>query len=84
MNYEKALFKMLPKIEIPDGKLHLTLTFGFSSKGSDLDNPAKPFIDILQKVYLFNDNRIYYLEVYKIDVQKGEEFISFSLDTCKL
>lgn len=78
--YEQDLFLLLPKIKIPKGKLHLTISFGFSSKGSDVDNPVKPFVDVLQKAYGFNDNQIYYLEVIKIDVEKKEEFIAFSIE----
>jgi len=69
---------MLPKkIDIPEGKLKLVLEFGVSSKLADWDNPIKPFQDILQKKYGFNDNRVYEAIVKKVDVKKGEEFISF-------
>jgi hypothetical protein len=40
----------------------------------------KPFIDVLQKHYGFNDNRIYYLEVTKVKTDKGKEYISFKLN----
>lgn len=79
--YEKALLIILPKrIDIPDGKLRLELEFGVSSKLSDWDNPIKPFQDILQKKYGFNDNRVYEANVKKVDVKKGEEFISFNFE----
>ena len=64
---------------VPEGKLKLELTFGFSSKASDIDNPVKPFQDILQKKYDFDDKMIYTLIVHKEIVPKGEEFISFTL-----
>ena len=48
---------------------------------SDVDNGAKPFIDILQKKYGFNDNQIYELHLYKEIVDKGNEFIDFSIQT---
>lgn len=78
-DYENSVFLLLPKIEVPKGKLELTLRFGFSNKLSDIDNPVKPVLDILQKAYGFNDNRIYRLTVEKIDVKKGKEYIEFSL-----
>ena len=78
-SYEQELFYLLPKLKIPEGKLRLKLLFGLSSKAGDLDNPVKPFIDILQKKYLFNDKKIYKLEIEKIDVKKGKEFISFEI-----
>lgn len=78
-NYEQELFYILPKIKIPKGKLQIKLIFGFTRKVSDIDNPVKPFIDVLQKRYTFNDRNIYRLEVEKKEVKKGEEFISFEL-----
>lgn len=77
--YEKALNLMLPKIEVPEGKLKLTLRFGFSSVASDWDNPIKPFQDILQKKYGFNDKNIHHAVVSKELVPKGQEFIEFEL-----
>lgn len=80
-NYEQELFLLLPKIKIPKGKLKLFLEFGFSSKASDIDNGVKPFVDILQKKYGFNDKAIYEINLVKTDVPKGEEYIKFELST---
>jgi len=33
----------------PEGNLNLTIKYGLSSVTSDIDNPTKPFLDILQK-----------------------------------
>jgi Holliday junction resolvase RusA-like endonuclease len=79
--FERATLLMLPATyKVPDGeKLEIFLEFGFSSCGSDWDNPIKPFIDILQKKYGFNDNRIYQGIVRKVVVGKGEEFIRFDI-----
>lgn len=80
--YESDLYFLLPsRIEIPKGKLHLILKFGFSSKNADIDNPVKLFQDILQKKYSFNDKMIYKLSVEKIDVEKGNEFIEFKIES---
>jgi len=80
--FERDLLLMLPrKIEIPDGALHLSLMFGFSSKRADIDNPIKLVTDVLQKKYGFNDNRIYKLDVEKTDVAKGHEFIGFAISS---
>ena len=70
---------MLPKVTIPDGKLSIFITWGFSSAGSDIDNPCKPFLDVLQKKYNFNDSRIYHLELNREQVKKGEEYINFNV-----
>ncbi len=79
--FERVTLLMLPATyKVPDGKkLEIFLEFGFSSCGSDWDNPIKPFTDILQKKYRFNDNRIYKGTVLKTPVKKGEEFIKFEL-----
>jgi Holliday junction resolvase RusA-like endonuclease len=81
--YEKDCFTILPKITVPDGKLKAYLVFGFSSTLSDADNPVKCFVDILQKKYGFNDNKIYEYSIKKVDVKKGEEFIEFSIVSCE-
>ncbi len=78
-NYEKELSALIPKFKAPDGELYLKVQFGFSSKSSDIDNPLKPFIDILQKKTLFNDKMIRKLAVSTTYTKKGAEFIRFKL-----
>ncbi len=80
-SYECAVLAMLPgDIDIPEtGKLEIFLEFGVSSKGFDWDNAIKPFVDLLQRKYQFNDNRIYQALVKKTIVKKGDEFILFSI-----
>lgn len=78
--YESELMYLLPDIKVPKvGKLALWLEFGVSSSNSDWDNPIKPFVDILQDKYDFNDNRICMADVMKIKVKKGEEYIKFDI-----
>jgi len=77
--YEKALAYVLPKIDIPEGNLKIEIIFGFSSKGSDWDNPIKPFQDVTCKKYGVNDNRIYEANIKKEIVKKGEEYIKFKI-----
>ena len=77
--YELIVKNLLPNIELPKGHLHLDIVFGVSSKLADIDNPLKPFIDILQKKYLFNDRDIFKLTVEKEFVNKGKEFIDFEI-----
>jgi len=77
-DYEAALLLMLPRLSIPKGKLSLSITVAFSNANSDCDNILKPLIDILQKKYGFNDNRIYRLTIDKLICKKGAEYISFS------
>lgn len=76
-DYEQEWFYSIPKIKIPEGKLAMRIIWGFSSKASDIDNPTKPLLDILQKKWGFDDKMIYKLEIEKVDVKKGEEFVEF-------
>lgn len=79
-DYDKELMFTLPKLTIsPNRKLSLYIKFGFSNKGSDIDNCVKVFLDCLQKKYGFNDNKIYKLLLEKEDVKKGEEFIEWEI-----
>jgi Holliday junction resolvase RusA-like endonuclease len=61
----------------------LNIVFGFSSPLADIDNGLKPFIDILQKRYEFNDKDIVELNVKKEKAVKGGEFILFEILTIK-
>ena len=82
-SYEKHLLLLLKPLEVPKGQLKLNITFGLSSKLSDIDNPLKAFIDILQKKYLFNDRDIFELNIKKDLVPKGYEYIDFKITPYK-
>ncbi len=77
--YEVAMLYSLPHDKIPEGKLRIDITYGFSNVNSDIDNPTKMFLDILQKRYNFNDSRIYELNLKKEIVKKGDEFIKYDI-----
>lgn len=79
-DYERDLFYLLPKLQVPEGELKVTVTFGVSSSLSDIDNPIKPFLDILQKKYNFNDKNIFELHVRKTKTLKGMEYIKFKIE----
>ena len=51
--YEKELLYLLPTFKVPNGAIYINIVFGFSSKLKDIDNPLKPFLDILQIKYKF-------------------------------
>ena len=78
--YEVNVSRQLPDIEIPEGKLQLRMNVYYSNTRADIDNCLKPFIDILQARYGFNDCRIYKIEVEKYVVAKGEERMEFTLE----
>lgn len=75
--FERELFYILPDITIPEGKLELSITVGISSGNADIDNIAKPAIDVMQKRYDFNDKRIHRLVLEKQIVKKGDEYFTF-------
>lgn len=77
--YEQELWYLLPNQNIPKGKLDLEIDVAYSYKGSDIDNFLKPFLDVLQKKYIFNDSLIYRLNVEKKIVKKGQEYIDFKI-----
>lgn len=77
--YELDLSLLLPAMEIPKENLCVNIVFGFSSSLSDVDNCVKPFLDILQKKYHFNDKQIFELHVIKTLVPKGKEHVTFSI-----
>jgi len=79
--YEEELLWLLPKVKIPEGKLKIVIEVGFKNKLSDVDNIAKPLIDILQKKYGFNDREVYKLEMEKKIVKK--EYIKFNIGKWK-
>lgn len=78
--YERDLLLMLPKAKAEFSDiLRIELFFGFSSAGSDIDNPVKPILDILQKKYKWNDNQIFEMNLRKCKVEKGKEFIHIGI-----
>jgi Holliday junction resolvase RusA-like endonuclease len=77
-SYEHDMLLMLPNIQITDFR-KLKITYGFSNKASDIDNPTKMVLDILQKKYGINDRDIEYLVLHKTIVKKGKEFIEIWL-----
>ncbi len=77
--YETDVLFLLPKIKMPRSPLEITFELGMSNSLSDIDNPIKPFTDILQKKYSFNDKDIYRMVIEKKQVEKGKEYIFFSI-----
>ena len=77
--YEKDLLLMLPNIKLKIQRVSIDIIFGFSNSLCDIDNPLKPFLDILQKKYNINDRDIYQLNVQKEVITKGNEFIKYKI-----
>ena len=75
--YTGNIVDILPPCDIPEGELDLKINVFYSNRAADIDNCLKPFIDILQFHYGFNDNKIYHLDVTKLIVPKGQEKLEF-------
>ena len=70
--YEMNCIYLLPKIHIGEPPYMLWLEFGFSNMASDIDNPVKPFLDILQKKYRFNDKDITEIHLKKVKTKNQD------------
>lgn len=82
LKYQTDMLFLLPNdLVIPEGPLSVSYEFGFSSRASDIDNPVKPFQDILQKRYKFDDKLIFEMHVKKTKVPKGKEYVKFQIKT---
>lgn len=77
--YTRVLLACLPDIDLPDPPYFLKIEVGLSSMAGDADNPVKPFQDIIQQRYGFNDNKIGLVASRRIKTKKKEEFIRFEL-----
>ena len=77
--YETDLLYLLPTFRLDKPPYKVELIFGLSNSLADIDNPIKPFLDILQKKYRFNDKHIEELHVFKTPQDKGKECISFKI-----
>jgi len=77
--YFLNLFHLLPKnVDIPNKKnIKLRIVFGYSNVLTDIDNGLKPFIDVLQSKYEFNDRYIFELSVKKEITPRTKEFVTF-------
>ena len=78
-SYEQEVLCLLKPLKVSDKPLELSIKCGLSSRNADVDNVLKPFIDILQKKYVFNDKNIFKITIEKEIVKKGFEFIDFNL-----
>ena len=57
-------------------QVSFTVNAGLSNRGADIDNVIKPILDTYQGIFeKFNDNKVYYVELHKEIVSKGEEFL---------
>jgi len=77
--YEQEVLLRLPKLDLPEPPFTLMFEFGFSNSRADYDNPVKPYQDILQRAYGFDDKLIQQGIQRKVLVSKGEEYVKFRI-----
>lgn len=77
--YTTECLLKLPDIVLPEPPYEVHYVFGLSTSLADWDNPIKPFQDILQKRYGFNDKDIFRAVVEKVKTHKGAEFVYFDI-----
>ncbi len=78
--YEHDVLFLLPNhLQLPEPPFQIHLQFGVSTQSADWDNPIKPFQDILQKKYAFNDKQVRRAIVDIEVVPKGKEYIGFKI-----
>ena len=77
--YQRDVLLLLKPMQTPIDKIYLKVKIGLSSKNADIDNILKPFIDILQIKYNFNDKNIFKITIEKEIVKKKAEYIDFEL-----
>ena len=78
--YERDVLFQLNPGSPPAPPYRIDIEFGFTSTLSDIDNPVKCFVDILQKKYGINDKDVYEMNLKKTIVKKG--YVKFSI--CQL
>lgn len=72
---------LLPKLKLGLPPYSVSFVFGFSNPASDVDNPIKGLLDIMQRKYRFDDKDVAELHVYKAITGKGSEYFSFSIES---
>lgn len=78
LDYQNELRDEIRGVEWPFGndQVEFYIVAGLSNRGADLDNILKPLFDTYQGIFEeFNDNKVYYVELYKTIVPKGREFL---------
>lgn len=63
-----------------DSQVSFDVKVGLSNRQADLDNIIKPCLDTYQSMYDdFNDNKVYYVQLEKFIVKKGEEYLDVTI-----
>ena len=83
-NFKRVVSLFLNRIRAPqppDTHLFAHYRWGQSNFGADVDNPTKPFQDVLFSHWNTKDHRVVFMLLEKVKVAKGQEFIEFHVDS---
>ena len=78
IDYQYHLREELRGVEWPFGsdQIEFYIVVGFSNRAAALDNVIKPLFDTYQGIFEeFNDNKVYYAELLKTIVPRGQEYL---------
>jgi Holliday junction resolvase RusA-like endonuclease len=83
--FEELMALELFEYKIPDNRnvaemrFKLDICWGFATSLSDVDNPIKTLLDVLQRWFGFDDKQIMNISATKKVVGRGKEYIGFTL-----
>jgi len=72
-------YEVPPHRDIKNMRFKLEIHWGFATSLSDVDNPIKTLLDVLQRWFKFDDKQIMNISASKTVVGKGQEYIDFTL-----
>ena len=74
--------RIRPPKPAPDASLFAHYVWGFSNSQSDVDNPVKPFQDVLFDTWKMKakDHQVQFMIIEKATAKKGQEYIGFHVD----
>ena len=78
----RLLRRIRPQKPAPDAPVFAHYVWGFSNSQSDIDNPTKPFQDVLFDAWEMKskDHQVQFMIIEKAKTKKGQEFIGFHVD----
>ena len=78
----RLIRRIRPQKPATDAPVFAHYVWGFSNSQSDIDNPVKPFQDVLFDTWQMKskDHQVQFMIVEKTKTKKGQEFIGFHVD----
>ena len=78
----RLLQRIRPPKPATDAPVFAHYVWGFSNSQSDIDNPVKPFQDVLFDTWKMKtqDHRVQFMIIEKATAKKGQEYIGFHVD----